>query len=185
MTNNPLAAITVLRKISCHPALIRCLEDEVVDAVGNTDENGRADAICGDLDKSTVGSKVWDKADLPVASNLLNACGKLKVLHSLVCKLKAEGHRVLVFSQSSRMLDIIAIVLNDANISHLRIDGSLPGPERSRVVRSFNTDAEYTVCLLTTGVGSLGLTLTSAARVIIYDLSWNPQVMHTIFSSFL
>lgn len=75
------------------------------------------------------------------------------------------------------VLDIMEHVLSaeDAGLQYLRVDGSVPGQERARIVREFNENARYSLCLLTTGVGSLGLTLTSATRVVIYDLSWNPS----------
>jgi hypothetical protein len=160
-SKNPLAAITVLRKIATHPILYRGATERDVAA---TDE------IC------TAGAaRAWDCSALPSATELLSSCGKLTVLDRLLRVLRAEGQRALVFSQSSRMLDIIGTTLRSSGIRHLRIDGSMPGPDRARVVSRYNGDNSYTVCLLTTGVGSLGLTLTSATRVVIYDLSWNPS----------
>lgn len=146
--------------------------------------DGVIDDECGSVPLATA---PWTKEALPAPDDLITACGKLDVLIRLLILLRSEGHKILVFSQSNRMLDVIERVLcslpssceaarGEDPLRFLRIDGTVPGADRSRIVHTFNADPRYSVCLLTTGVGSLGLTLTSATRVIIYDLSWNPAV---------
>lgn len=107
-----------------------------------------------------------------------------------------EGHRALVFSQSKVMLDvrcwlllalvtatamngfrlqIIQAVLSYRRITYERIDGDVTKTaDRQAIVNRFNTTPSIRVCLLTTGVGAYGLTLTGADRVIVMDPSWNP-----------
>ena len=108
--------------------------------------------------------------------------GKLKVLMPLLCALSEGGHRTLVFSESLKMLDIIALNLDIMNMRYIRLDGSIKkGSERQRLVDSFNEDSACPVCLITTGVGGVGFTITGADRVIIYDPSWNPAVDDQVY----
>ena len=67
------------------------------------------------------------------------------------------------------------MVLNDCNMRHFRLDGSVSCvEERRHLVAAFNEDMSVSICLLTTGVGGVGLTLTGADRVVVFDPSWNP-----------
>ncbi|ELR14643.1 SNF2 domain containing protein [Acanthamoeba castellanii str. Neff] len=100
---------------------------------------------------------------------------KLVFLMRLLPKLREEGSRVLVFSQSRKMLNIIELLLREGDYSFLRIDGSISkSDERQRRVELFNSDPSYFCFLLTTVVGGIGLNLTGADRVVIVDPSWNP-----------
>ena len=100
---------------------------------------------------------------------------KLQVLVSLIHRLKRSGHKALIFSQSTKMLDIMERVFDDGSISHLRIDGSSAGKDRQRYVDDFNdAESEIDIMLLSTKAAGTGLTLTGADRAIIYDPSWNP-----------
>jgi SNF2 family DNA or RNA helicase len=100
---------------------------------------------------------------------------KLVFLMRLLPKLREEGSRVLVFSQSRKMLNIIELLLRESDYSFLRIDGSInKSAERQRRVELFNSDPSYFCFLLTTVVGGIGLNLTGADRVVIVDPSWNP-----------
>jgi hypothetical protein len=81
-----------------------------------------------------------------------------------------------VFSSSKVMLGLVQRLLGATGTKHLRIDGDVSDMrERARMVDAFNADESIQVCLLTTGVGALGLTLTGASRVVILDPSWNPS----------
>ncbi len=100
---------------------------------------------------------------------------KLQVLDALVQQLRTQGHRMLIFSQSTKMLDIIQSVLQERVQGMSRIDGSTKERDRQRLVDLFNEKGSLTeVMLLSTGAGGIGLTLTGADRAIIYDPSWNP-----------
>ncbi|KAL3765216.1 hypothetical protein ACHAWO_009293 [Cyclotella atomus] len=105
---------------------------------------------------------------------LLEESAKLQVLFSLMKRLKRAGHRALVFSQSTKMLDIIERVF-DGTFAFLRIDGQTEGKTRQRYVDDFNDkDSGIDCMLLSTKAAGVGLTLNGANRAIIYDPSWNP-----------
>lgn len=108
---------------------------------------------------------------------LIAASGKLSVLMALLENLRRENHRVLVFSQSRKLLDIVASILSGKRIRHFRIDGNVSSSEdRQRMISRFNVDKSIFCFLLTTQTGGLGITLTGADRVIIFDPAWNPAV---------
>lgn len=107
--------------------------------------------------------------------NLIGFSTKLVFLMKLLPKLREEGSRVLIFSQSRKMLNIIELLLKQEEYTFLRIDGSInKSDERQRRVNLFNSDPSYFCFLLTTLVGGIGLNLTGADRVVIVDPSWNP-----------
>jgi SNF2 family DNA or RNA helicase len=101
---------------------------------------------------------------------LLDQSAKLQVLVSLITRLNQSGHRFLVFSQSTKMLDIIERVVP---FSLARIDGKTKN--RQNIVDCFNKqDSTFDGMLLSTKAAGVGLTLTGADRAIIFDPSWNP-----------
>ena len=100
----------------------------------------------------------------------LQHSAKLQVLVYLVTRLHQSGHRFLVFSQSTKMLDIIERVLH---LSLARIDGTTK--HRQVIVDRFNReDSIFDGMLLSTKAAGVGITLTGADRAIVYDPSWNP-----------
>ncbi|KAL2136355.1 hypothetical protein VTI74DRAFT_4187 [Chaetomium olivicolor] len=102
--------------------------------------------------------------------------GKMVVVKSLLPMWKRLGHKTLLFCQGVQMLDIIeAFVQRLDNIKYLRMDGKTPIKERQSLVDQFNNDPDLDVFLLTTKVGGLGVNLTGANRVIIFDPDWNPS----------
>ena len=110
-----------------------------------------------------------------VHTSLIQESGKLKFALELLERLHAENHRVLLFSQSKQMLNMICKVIKPS-LKYLRLDGGVTDPkERQRLVEQYNTDPSIFAFFLTTQVGGVGLTLTGADRVIIYDPSWNPS----------
>ncbi|CCK70892.1 uncharacterized protein KNAG_0F02250 [Huiozyma naganishii CBS 8797] len=101
---------------------------------------------------------------------------KLKVLDRLLAKWKAEGSRVLIFSQMSRLLDILEDYCFLRSYSYCRIDGSTDHEDRIRSIDEYNApDSEKFIFLLTTRAGGLGINLTSADIVVLFDSDWNPQ----------
>jgi DNA excision repair protein ERCC-6 len=102
--------------------------------------------------------------------------GKMAVVKSLLPMWKRLGHKTLLFCQGVQMLDIIeAFVQRLDNIRYLRMDGKTPVKQRQTLVDQFNNDPDLDVFLLTTKVGGLGVNLTGANRVIIFDPDWNPS----------
>lgn len=107
---------------------------------------------------------------------LLKGSGKLVLLDKLLCRLKETGHRVLIFSQMVRMLDVLADYLQKRHFSFQRLDGSIKGEMRKQALDHFNAEGSQDFCfLLSTRAGGLGINLATADTVIIFDSDWNPQ----------
>ena len=103
-------------------------------------------------------------------------CGKLQVLSELLPRLRREGHRCLLFTQMSRMLDIFETFLNMHHFSYLRMDGSTSLPQRQKMMEKFNNDSQVFIFILSTRSGGLGINLVGADTVIFYDSDWNPAM---------
>jgi DNA excision repair protein ERCC-6 len=102
--------------------------------------------------------------------------GKMQVVGSLLQLWRDTGHKTLLFAQHRIMLDILEkFVRSLSGFKYRRMDGNTPIPQRQSMVDEFNTDPNLHVFLLTTKVGGLGINLTGADRVIIYDPDWNPS----------
>ncbi|KAI8612950.1 SNF2 family N-terminal domain-containing protein [Chytriomyces sp. MP71] len=101
--------------------------------------------------------------------------GKMQVLKALLSMWKRQGHRALVFCQTRQMQDILNHFLIAENYTFFKMDGMTPIKSRIALVDAFNADPQVTVFLLTTKVGGLGINLTGANRVLIYDPDWNPS----------
>lgn len=110
--------------------------------------------------------------------SMLAQSSKLRCLSKMLPALVSRGHRILVFSQGVKMLDLTEVcVLKPQGIKYLRIDGQSDAQTRTAHVRVFQNEPDMCqVLLLTTGVGGYGLNLTAADRVIILDPAWNPAV---------
>ncbi|XP_060582151.1 lymphocyte-specific helicase-like isoform X2 [Ruditapes philippinarum] len=114
--------------------------------------------------------------DMPkVDEDLLKSCGKMMVLDKMLTELRRRGHKVLVFSQMTRMLDLIEDYLYMREINFCRLDGSRKIEDRQSSMEKFNKDPDTWVFLLSTRAGGLGINLVAADTVIIYDSDWNPQ----------
>eukprot|EP00257_Ricinus_communis_P025348 XP_025012762.1 probable ATP-dependent DNA helicase CHR12 [Ricinus communis] len=108
---------------------------------------------------------------------IIRAAGKFELLDRLLPKLRATGHRVLLFSQMTRLMDILEIYLQLHDFKYLRLDGSTKTEERGTLLKQFNApDSPYFMFLLSTRAGGLGLNLQTADTVIIFDSDWNPQM---------
>lgn len=113
----------------------------------------------------------------PPVENLVEQCGKLKLLDRLLPHLRDRGHKVLIFSQMTKVLDILDYYLSERGFDPFRIDGGVPQAERQRQIQEFNKlDGKNFIFLLSTRAGGLGINLTSADTVIIYDSDWNPHM---------
>uniref|UniRef100_A0A1B6DUE7 Chromodomain-helicase-DNA-binding protein Mi-2 homolog n=1 Tax=Clastoptera arizonana TaxID=38151 RepID=A0A1B6DUE7_9HEMI len=107
---------------------------------------------------------------------LIKAAGKLVLLSKMLKKLKDDGHRVLIFSQMTKMLDILEDYLEGEGYKYERIDGTITGNLRQEAIDRFNAPgAQQFVFLLSTRAGGLGINLATADTVIIYDSDWNPH----------
>lgn len=101
--------------------------------------------------------------------------GKMIVVDALLKLWHKQGHRVLLFSQSRQLLNIMELFIRNLGYSYLKMDGSTTIASRQPLITKFNENSSIFVFLLTTRVGGLGVNLTGANRVIIYDPDWNPS----------
>ncbi|KAJ8392906.1 hypothetical protein AAFF_G00071100 [Aldrovandia affinis] len=109
-------------------------------------------------------------------SALTKAAGKLMLLYKMMKKLKDGGHRVLIFSQMTKMLDLLEDFLENEGYKYERIDGGVTGSMRQEAIDRFNAPgAVQFAFLLSTRPGGLGINLATADTVIIYDSDWNPH----------
>lgn len=108
--------------------------------------------------------------------HLIYNSGKMVILDKLLARFKRQGSRVLIFSQMSRVLDILEDYCVFRGHNYCRIDGSTAHEERIAAIDEYNKPgSDKFVFLLTTRAGGLGINLTTADIVILYDSDWNPQ----------
>ncbi len=112
----------------------------------------------------------------PDKSLLLYDCGKLQKLAKLLQQLKDGGHRALIFTQMTKVLDVLEQFLNIMGIRYMRLDGATKIEDRQILTERFNSDPRITVFILSTRSGGLGINLTGADTVIFYDSDWNPAM---------
>ena len=113
---------------------------------------------------------------VPSMRRFVTDSGKLAKLDELLFKLKEGGHRVLLYFQMTRMIDLMEEYLTYRNWKYCRLDGSTKLEDRRDTVHDFQTRPEIFVFLLSTRAGGLGINLTSADTVIFYDSDWNPTI---------
>ncbi|KAH8664590.1 SNF2 family N-terminal domain-containing protein [Xylariales sp. PMI_506] len=113
---------------------------------------------------------------VPSMRRFVTDSGKLAKLDQLLFKLKEEGHRVLLYFQMTRMIDLMEEYLTYRNYKYCRLDGSTKLEDRRDTVHDFQTRPEIFIFLLSTRAGGLGINLTSADTVIFYDSDWNPTI---------
>ncbi|XP_042517238.1 probable ATP-dependent DNA helicase CHR12 isoform X2 [Macadamia integrifolia] len=114
---------------------------------------------------------IWRKEEI------VRASGKFELLDRLLPKLRRTGHRVLLFSTMTRLIDILEIYLQLHDYKYLRLDGTTKTEERGTLLKQFNApDSPFFMFLLSTRAGGLGLNLQTADTVIIFDSDWNPQM---------
>uniref|UniRef100_A0A7N0TWC5 Chromatin-remodeling ATPase INO80 n=1 Tax=Kalanchoe fedtschenkoi TaxID=63787 RepID=A0A7N0TWC5_KALFE len=109
-------------------------------------------------------------------AKLLTDSGKLQTLDILLKRLRAGNHRVLLFAQMTKMLDILEDYMNYRRYKYLRLDGSSSIMDRRDMVRDFQNRSDIFVFLLSTRAGGLGINLTAADTVIFYESDWNPTL---------
>lgn len=103
-------------------------------------------------------------------------CGKLQQLAILLRKLKSEGHRALIFTQMTKMLDLLEAFINLYGYTYMRLDGSTQPEERQTLMQRFNTNPKIFLFILSTRSGGVGINLVGADTVIFYDSDWNPAM---------
>ena len=184
---NGIGMMMQLRKLANHPLLSRDYynESKLKTIAGRlAKEQGykqkNADNIFEDLhwmsdyqiNQLTRTYKSLGGLGLP--QELIPEGSKLKILDELLPKLKEEGHRVLIFSQFTMVLDILEEYLTLKGNTYLRLDGSTPVTDRQFLINQYMEDDSIFIFLLSTKAGGLGINLTAADTVIIHDIDFNP-----------
>ncbi|KAL2166028.1 hypothetical protein VTG60DRAFT_3433 [Thermothelomyces hinnuleus] len=113
---------------------------------------------------------------VPSMRRFVTDSGKLAKLDELLRQLKEGGHRVLLYFQMTRMIDLMEEYLTYRNYKYCRLDGSTKLEDRRDTVADFQTRPEIFIFLLSTRAGGLGINLTTADTVIFYDSDWNPTI---------
>ncbi|CAI9097423.1 OLC1v1033851C2 [Oldenlandia corymbosa var. corymbosa] len=103
-------------------------------------------------------------------------CGKLQELAVLLRRLKLGGHRALIFTQMTKMLDVLEAFINLYGYTYMRLDGSTQPEERQTLMQRFNTNPKIFLFILSTRSGGVGINLVGADTVIFYDSDWNPAM---------
>ncbi|XP_029356969.1 chromodomain-helicase-DNA-binding protein 6 isoform X2 [Echeneis naucrates] len=152
---NLINTMMELRKCCNHPYLITGAEEKILESFKK--------------------SHSPDAPDFQLQA-MIQAAGKLVLIDKLLPKLLAGGHKVLVFSQMVRCLDILEDYLIQRRYTYERIDGRVRGNLRQAAIDRFcKPDSDRFVFLLCTRAGGLGINLTAADTCIIFDSDWNPQ----------
>ncbi|OBA22461.1 hypothetical protein METBIDRAFT_39133 [Metschnikowia bicuspidata var. bicuspidata NRRL YB-4993] len=154
--------------------------DAVNGAVGRREGKTRLLNIVMQLRKCCNHPYLFDGAEpgppFTTDEHLVANAGKMIILDKMLRKFKAQGSRVLIFSQMSRLLDILEDYCFLRDYEYCRIDGSTSHEDRIAAIDDYNDPhSSKFIFLLTTRAGGLGINLTSADIVILYDLDWNPQ----------
>lgn len=138
-----------LKKASNHPFLFPAAEDRILAGSDSRDEQLKA---------------------------LITSSGKMMLLDQLLTKMKKDGHRVLIFSQMVKMLDLLGDYLQLRGYQFQRLDGTIAAGPRRMAIDHFNAEGSQDFCfLLSTRAGGLGINLMTADTVILFDSDWNPQ----------
>lgn len=138
-----------LKKASNHPFLFPNLEDRLI---GESDSHG------------------------DVLKAIITSSGKMMLLDQLLTKLMKDGHRVLIFSQMVKMLDILSRYMQLRGYQYQRLDGTIGSGQRRMAIDHFNAHNSKDSCfLLSTRAGGLGINLMTADTVVLFDSDWNPQ----------
>jgi DNA excision repair protein ERCC-6 len=128
--------------------------------------------ICNHPDLLKFNSSPEDDEDYPLDFGNPDRSGKMRVLEQILKSWKEENRKVLIFSQTRQMLDIIQMFIRNQGYTYLRMDGTTVVKNRGFIIDSFNNDPNVFVFLLTTRTGGIGVTLTGASRVLIFDPDW-------------
>ncbi|CAF1104484.1 unnamed protein product [Rotaria sordida] len=140
-----------LRKICNHPFLFEEIEERLAQSLGYKDGfiNG---------------------------PDLFRVSGKFELLDRILPKLKATGHKVLLFCQMTAVMDLLEIYFAYRNYTYLRLDGTTKADDRCELLKNFNDDRiDCFIFLLSTRAGGVGLNLQKADTVILFDSDWNPH----------
>ena len=174
--------MTLLRKISLHLDLVKANpDDEKTDPRKFNWDKEVAESVFG-TDAEALRGYIQSSRHLEMTTDISMSCGKLAALKGLLTKWAADvrgsgglPHKVLVFSNSVRMLKIVRKMVENAGWDSLYLTGETPQQDRQPMVDSFNKPSSTAfIFIVSTGAGGVGLNLTGANKVVILDPSYSP-----------
>ena len=168
-----LAAMSKLYKVCSHPSLVQVDNYEVGRDAEKKLEFAKI-ALPPDILSELPGGSYY-KAD-GIMNDHLKLSGKMRTLDYCLNNYQRKGDRVLVFSNSVATLDLIQQHIKTKGYTNLRLDGSTQTSARQTLVDKFQNDDSIFMFLISTKAGGLGLNLTAANKVIIFDVNWNPSL---------
>ena len=136
----------------------------------------RVTEIFSEFDDIVRPARIRQQLCFPDKRLLQYDCGKLQKLDSMLRELKKGSHRVLLFTQMSKVLDVVEEFLCFHGHTYVRLDGSTKIENRQKLVERFNQDPKIFVFISSTRAGGVGINLTGADTVIFYDSDWNPAM---------
>ena len=154
-----------LRKVCNHPYLLDGVEHREMDRLYNEFTEK------GDFQ----GKAAEEQQHILNEHGYIMSSGKMVLLDKLLPKLRQEGHKILVFSQMVKMLDLISEYCEFRDFRYERLDGRVRGTERQKAIDRFEREKDSFLFLLSTRAGGVGINLTAADICIIFDSDWNPQ----------
>jgi len=154
-----------LRKVCNHPCLLEGVEHREQDRLFKEFvESGDFEGKTPEQQQRMVNESLF-----------VQTSGKMVLMDKLLPKLRQEGHKVLIFSQMVRMLDLISDYCEFRSFPYERLDGRVRGTDRQKSIDRFERDPNSFLFLLSTRAGGVGINLTAADICIIFDSDWNPQ----------
>jgi DNA excision repair protein ERCC-6-like 2 len=174
--------LMILRKISLHLDLIKANpEDAKIDPIKYEWDKEVAEAVFG-TDSVALGGHIQSSRHIEMTTDISQSCGKLAALKGLLSLWAADvrgsgglPHKVLIFSNSVRMLKIVRKMADNAGYIYQYLTGETPQSERQKLVDSFNHPSSSAfLFIVSTGAGGVGLNLTAANKVVILDPSYSP-----------
>jgi SNF2 family DNA or RNA helicase len=162
-----------LMRVVSHPSLIQGLEHLPAN-------NRHNEKIVEFVSRALTPGLLRELGGVYQARDFLTACnpsqsGKMMALKLLLEMFTASSEKVLVFSHSTRVLDLIEKFIKASGWSYCRLDGTTVGTQRQGIIDRYNNDKSLLIFLLSTKAGGLGINLTSASKVIQFDVLWNPS----------
>jgi DNA excision repair protein ERCC-6 len=181
----PFRAINTLRKLCNHPDLVFQTGRIVWQDEKNPAQNKGKKSVGGrnpGRKKSNYGQD-YGEDDSDTESPMMDPSkirwedsGKLMVLWKVLPLWYSEGHKVLLFTQTHSMLNLLELMMKQFSFRFMRLDGMTPVSKREGIIETFNKDPTVFLMILTTRTGGVGISLTAANRVVLIDPDWNPQV---------
>jgi hypothetical protein len=154
-----------LRKVCNHPCLLDGVEHREQDRnFKELMEQGEFEGKTPEVQQQMINEQLY-----------VMTSGKMVLLDKLLPKLRKEGHKILIFSQMVRMLDLISEYCDFRKYPYERLDGRVRGAERQKSIDRFEREPDSFLFLLSTRAGGVGINLTAADVCIIFDSDWNPQ----------